>query len=120
MPAENRTAAGARRQIWHPVQDNNSAATRSSASATVANSITGCGTVVSHSSHRSHPVLGADWQNHARGSRDKEGRSFDWRPRVFATACGPKCFGKDRALDCGISRSKPGWAECDPTAGEYG
>ena len=39
---------------------------------------------------------------------------------VFATASGPKCFGKDRARDCGISRSKLGCAECDPTAGKCG
>src|SRR6266436_3309863 len=124
MPAENRTAAGARRQVWHSVQDNNSAAPRSSTSAMVANSIAGCRAVVSHSSHRSRPVLGADWQNHARDARDKEDRGLDWRARVFATASGPKCFDNDLARDCGISRSKVGFAErkpeWEPTAGECG
>src|SRR5438093_2015757 len=120
MPAQDRTEAGARGQVWHPVQDNNPAATRSSAGAIVANSIAGCRAVVSHSSDRGSPVFGADWQNHARGSRDKEGRSSDWRARVFATAKGPKCFDADLARDCGISRSKPGCAECDPTPRKCG
>ena len=124
MPAQDRTEAGARGQVWHPVQDNNPAATRSSAGAIVANSIAGCRAVVSHSSDRGSPVFGADWQNLARGSRDKEGRSSDWRARVFATAKGPKCFDADLARDCGISRSKPGCAGRDPewrpAAGECG
>src|SRR5437016_53376 len=124
MPSENRTAASARRQVWHSVQDNNSAAPRSSTSAMVANSIAGCRAITSHSSDRRRPVLGADWQNHARGSRDKEDRGLGWRARVFATANGPKCFDADLARDCGISRSKPGCAErkpeWEPTAGECG
>lgn len=88
-----------------------------------ANSIAGCRVVVSHSSHRSRPVLRADWQNRARDARDKKGRGPDRRARVFATASGPKCFD-GRARDCGISRSKPGCAErepeWEPTGGECG
>ncbi len=65
MPAQDRTAAGTRGQVWHPVQDNNSAASGGSAETLAANSIANCRAVVSHSSDRGRPVFGAGWQNHA-------------------------------------------------------
>ncbi len=120
MPAQDRTAAGARGQVWYPVQDNNSTASEGSAETLAANSIAGCRAVACHSSDRGGPVFRAGWQNHARDSRDQEDWGSGWRARVFSTAGGPKCFGKGRARDCGISRSKLGCAECDPTAGKCG
>src|SRR4029077_2824997 len=120
MPAQDRTAAGARGQVWYPVQDDNSTASEGSAETLAANSIAGCRAVASHSSDRGGPVFRAGWQNHARDSRDQEDWGSGWRARAFATASGPKCFDGDCTPDCGISRSKLDCAESEPTARECG
>ncbi len=97
MPSETGTPAGARRQVWPSVQDNNSAASRGSAQTVAANS-------VARSSE----------------SRGKEHRRSDWRPRIFATASGSKCFDYNRSRGGSIARGERGCAVCEPTVCERG
>ena len=120
MLTENRTTALARRQVWHSVQDNNSAASRRSAEAIPASSIAGCRAVAGRSSDRRRLVAGADWQTRAPGARGKEDRRSDWRPRIFATVSGPKCFDYNRSRGGSIARGERSCAVGKPTAGERG
>src|SRR5438105_14726377 len=116
MPSETRTSAGARRQVWPSVQDNNSAASRGSAQTVAANSVAGCRAVARHSSDRSRAVTRADWQNRASESRGKEHRRSDWRARIFATASSPKYFDYNPESFGGggsIARRERGCAVCE-------
>src|SRR6266700_1533666 len=114
MPSETGTPAGARRQVWPSVQDNNSAASRGSAQTVAANSVAGCRAVARRSSDRSRAVTRADWQNRSSESRGKEHRRSDWRPRIFATASGSKCFDYNRSRGGSIARGERGCAVCEP------
>src|SRR5947208_3221820 len=120
MPAEDRTPAGTRRQVWHSVQDNNSAASRGQAGATAANSVARCRAVARPSSTRCRPLSGGDSQNRARESRDKENWGSGWRARIFATAGGPEWFNFHRSRSCSLTSLERLCAVCEPTAGECG
>ena len=119
MPAENRTTARARRQVWHSVQDNNSAASQRSAEAIPASSIAGCRAVAGRSSDRRRLVAGTDWKNHAPSWRDETDRCSDWRPRIFATASGSKRFNYNGSGGCSIARGERGCGVCEPTVCEH-
>src|SRR5437899_5967942 len=120
MPAENRTPTGTRRQVWHPIQDNNSAPSRGQAGATAANSVARCRAVARRSNTPCRPVYRVDWQNRARESRDKENRGSGWRARIFATAGGPEWFNFDRSRSCSLTSLERLCAVCEPTAAECG
>src|SRR5207249_9217318 len=120
MPSETGTPAGARRQVWPSVQDNNSAASRGSAQTVAANSVAGCRDVARRSSDRRRLVAGADCQTRAPGARGKEDRRSDWRPRIFATASSPKYFDYNGSRGCSIARRERGCAVCEPTVCERG